>query len=250
MRLHFEDHAGFQRATLVAAIACSALAGVGTLAGVTFFGPSAAVLAASVATLALALCHTRLAGDPVGDALARAAETADGEGRALLSRAARAHTMMRRSLAHDGAPGEAKALAVASDRAVFALTELLRRRADLARQIDTALPDDAVAELATLEVRRDAAPDEGVRQIYARAISSLRDRGARARTLIGVVERIDARLAAAVAELEGTSFAVATRATLAPGDPPAALAAACDRLRTASTALGAETEALAELAWG
>src|SRR6185503_17166672 len=97
------------------------------------------------------------------------------------------------------------------------------------------------------EARRDAAPDAGLRETYARAAASLRERGERARTLAGVVERIDARLAAAVAEIEGTAFAVVTRAVLAPGDPPAALAAACDRLRGASAELGAECEALAEL---
>jgi hypothetical protein len=251
VRLRFDDHAGFQRATLVAAVACSALAGAGTLMNVTFFGPSAAVLAASVATVALALCHLRVVADPIGDALARAAETADAEGRALLARAARAHATMSRSLgrADAGTPAEARGLSSAGDRAVFALADLLRRRAELARQIDRALPDDAVTELATLEARRDAAPEGDVRDTYARAVASLRERGARARTLIGVVERIDARLAAAVAELEGTSFTVATRATLAPGDPPAALASACDRLRAASADLGAESEALAELAW-
>jgi hypothetical protein len=251
VHLRFEDHAGFQRATLVAAVACSALAGAGALVGSAFFGPSAAVLAAATATLALALCHVRLTGDAAEEALARAADVTDAEGRALLGRAARARTAMSAALARAGAgsPGEARAVAAAGERAVIALSDLLRRRAELARQIDRALPDDAVAELAALEARRDAAPEGELRDTYGRAVASLVERGARARTLIGVVERIDARLAAAVAELEGTSFAVATRAALAPGDPPAALAAACDRLRAASADLGAESEALAELAW-
>jgi hypothetical protein len=251
VRLRFEDHAGFQRATLVAAVICSALAGAATLVGSAFFGPSAAVLAAATATLALGLCHVRLSGDAVSEALSRAADVTDAEGRAWLGRAARAQTAMSAALARAeaGAPGEARAVAAAGERAVVALAELLCRRAELARQIARALPDDAVAELAALEARRDAAPEGELRDTYGRAVAALVERRARARTLVGVVERIDARLAAAVAELEGTSFSVATRAALAPGDPPAALTAACERLRGAGADLGAESDALAELAW-
>jgi hypothetical protein len=118
---------------------------------------------------------------------------------------------------------------------------------ELGAQIEQALPPDAGTELLALEARRDAAQDDVARQTFARAAGTLRERAARARNLETVVERIDARLAAAVAELEGTAFAVATLAELAPGDPPAALAAACDRLRSASADLGAECDALAEL---
>ncbi len=249
MRLHFDDHAGFQRATLHVAVACSALAAFSVLAGTDRLRPGTAVLGAAIATLALALGHLRLVIDPVADALSRAGDRADAAGRALLERARRAHATIGRAARRDGAasPDEGRAVAVAGAGATVALSELLRRRLELALQVGQALPPDAAAELEALEARRDAARDDVARQTFARAAATLRERAARAHALEAVVERIDARLAAAVAELEGTAFAVATHAELAPGDPPAALAAACDRLRAASADLGAECEALAEL---
>ena len=64
MRVHFEDHAGFHRATLHVAVASSALAAGGALAGAERFGPEVAVLAAACATLALALGHLRVGPRP------------------------------------------------------------------------------------------------------------------------------------------------------------------------------------------
>jgi hypothetical protein len=245
MRIHFEDHAGFQRATLHVAVACSAVAAFSVIAATERLRPGTAVLGAALATLALALGHLRVVVDPVTDALARAAARADDAGRALLERARRAHA----SIARTGrAPSpEGRAVAEAGARATVALAELLHRRGELDAQLREALPPGADAALQALEARRDAATDEVARQTFARASSALRERATRARGLETVVERIDARLAAAAAELEGTAFAVATLAELTPGDPPAALAAACDRLRAASAELGAECDALAEL---
>lgn len=247
MRIHFDDHAGFQRATLQAAVACSALAAVAALSGAERLRPTTAVLGAAIATLALALGHLRLVVDPVSDALARAAVDTDAAGRALLERARRAHRTIHRTVRPGEPPGEGAALDAAAARATIALGELLRRRAVLERQLARALPADAAAELAALEARRDAAADDVARRSYARAAEALRERAQRALSLGTVVERIDARLAASVTELEGTAFAVATRAELTPGEPPAALAAACDRLRAASADLSAESEALTEL---
>jgi hypothetical protein len=250
MRIHFDDHAGFQRATLHVAVACSALAAFSVVAGTERLRPGTAVLGAAIATLALALGHLRVVVDPVADALSRAGDQADAAGRSLLERARRAHATHRQAARRDGAaaPADGRAVDAAGARATVALAELLRRRGQLARQVEQALPPDAAAELVALEARRDTAQDDVARQTFGRAAAALRERSARARSLATVVGRIDARLAAAVAELEGTAFAVATHAELAPGDPPAALAAACDRLRTASADLGAECDALAELA--
>jgi hypothetical protein len=249
MRIHFEDHAGFQRATLAVAVACSLVAAVTAAAGAALLRPDEAVVGAAFATLALALGHLRVVLDPVADAVCRAAAGADPQGRALLGRARRAHETIGRAARRQGAaaPSEGRALAVAGAETTVALSELLRRRQDLVRQIEGALPTDAAAALEELDARRDAARDAVVRETYGRAAGSLRERAARARSLEAVVARIDARLAAAVAELEGTAFAAATRAELAPGDPPAALALACDRLRAAHAELGAECEALAEI---
>jgi hypothetical protein len=249
MRIHFQDHAGFQRATLHVAVACSAVAAFSVVVGSERLRPGTAVLGAALATLALALGHLRVVVDPVADALARAAARADDAGRALLERARRAHATIGRAARREGASPsrEGRAVAEAGTRATVALAELLRRRGELAAQLREAQPPDAGAELMALEARRDAACDDVARQTFARAAAALRERATRARGLEAVVERIDARLAAAAAELEGTAFAVATLAQLTPGDPPAALASACDRLRTASADLGAECDALAEL---
>jgi hypothetical protein len=245
MRIHFEDHAGFQRATLHVAVACSGVAAFSVLTGLERLRPGTAVLGAALATLALALGHLRIVVDPVADALARAAARADAAGRALLERARRPHATIGRAAA--GSAADTRAVAAAGAPTAVALAELLRRRVELDAQVEQALPPDAAAEWLALEARRDAAQDDVARQTFARAAGALRERAARARSLEAVVERIDARLAAAVAELEGTAFAVATLAELSPGDPPAALAAACDRLRSASADLGAECDALAEL---
>jgi hypothetical protein len=249
VKLHFEDHAAFQRATLHVTVACSALAAAATWAGAESLRPGTAVLGGALATLGLALAHVRVVLDPIGEALARGGAEADIAGRVLLARVRRAHDGITRAAGRGGAsPDERRALTEATGRAVIALSELLRRRQALVRELDGALPGDAGDELVSLEARREAATDTVVRETYGRAARALRERADRARALVGVVERIDARLAAAAAELESTAFAVATRAELAPGDPPAALAAACDRLRAANAELGAECDALAELA--
>jgi hypothetical protein len=245
MRIHFQDHAGFQRATLHVAVACSAIAAFSVLANIDSVRPGTAVLGAAMATLALGLGHLRVVLDPVADALARAADGADEAGRALLERARRAHATIGR--ATGAGSREGRSVAQAGARTTVALAELLRRRGELTAQLAHAQPTEASAEIEALEARREAAQDDVARQTFARAAGALRERAARARGLDAVVERIDARLAAAAAELEGTAFAVATLAELTPGDPPAALAAACDRLCAASAELGAECDALAEV---
>jgi hypothetical protein len=124
------------------------------------------------------------------------------------------------------------------------------RRADLAREVEGARTPEAAAGLDEVAARRASTRDELAREAYARAEAALRDRAARDDVLRRALERIDARLAAAVAELESTAFALATRAPegdAGPGGASAALAAACDRLRAAGVELGAETEALAEV---
>ena len=103
------------------------------------------------------------------------------------------------------------------------------------------------ARRAALAERRASARDEVARESYARAEAALDERAARGDAIARVVERIDARLAAAVAELEGAAFALATRTEDGAHGPPAALAAACDRLRDAGADLAAEAEALAEV---
>jgi hypothetical protein len=248
VRIRFEDHAGFQRATLHVAVACSALAAVGALAGSERFGPGVAVLAAACATVALALGHTRVALDPVGDAVARVAADIDGPGRALLARAAGAHDRIGRVARRPGEPdaGGARALARASGEALIALAELLGRRQDLSHALDDARPA-APGELEGLEGKRDAAADPVVRDAYARAAATAWERAARAQALEGVVARLDARALAAVGELEAAALASATRDGLGSADPAAALALPCERLRAATADLAAEHEAFAEL---
>jgi hypothetical protein len=248
MRVHLADHAGFHRATLHVTVACSALAGLAALAGAERFRPGAAVLGAAVATLALALQHLRVVLDPIGEALAQAGAEADAGGRALLDRAAAAYEKIATALHTAGPPDrDGQSLAVAARQATQALADVSRKRHALARQLRGAVPADAASELSDLQSRSDGTVDPAARDAYGRAAASLRERLSRAGALQGVVDRIDARLHAAVAELETTALAVATRAELEPGDPPAALAAACDRLRTANAELAAECEALAEV---
>jgi hypothetical protein len=252
MRLRFEDHAGFQRATLHVAVACSALAAAGALAGSEQFGPGLAVLAAACATVALALGHLRLSLDPVGEAVARAATAVDAAGRTLLGRAASAHDRIVRIVGASrfGSPAsgsDSRALAAASGEAVRALAELLGRRQSLSRAVAEARPPGAADELEALEAKRDAAADPVVRETYARAAATAWERGARAAALEAVVARIDARALAAVGELEAAALACATRDDLGPTDPAAALAVPCERLRAATAELGAEHEAFAEL---
>jgi hypothetical protein len=249
MRLRFEDHAGFQRATLHVAVACSALAAAGALAGSERFGAGVAVLAAACATVALALGHVRLSLDPVRDAVARAAGDVDGAGRALLLRAASAHDRIigaaRRAPAMSGSG--ARPLCAASGEAVRALAELVGRRHALSRAVAEARPAGAGDELEALEARRDAAADPVVRDTYARAAASAWERSTRAAALEAVVARIDARALAAVGELEAAALASATREDLGAADPAAALALPCERLRAATADLTAEHEAFAEL---
>jgi hypothetical protein len=248
MRLRFEDHAGFQRATLHVAVACSAVAAAGAVASSTVFGPAVAVLAASCATLALALGHLRVSGDAVGDAVERARARVDGAGRALLARAAGAHERIARTARRAGGPTTAdrRALAAAAGEAVAALADLLGRRHDLARAVNDAQLAGVAAELEVLEGKRDAAADPVVRDTYGRAALTARERASRAAALAGVVARIDARAVAAVGELESAALVSATRDDLGPTDP-AALALPCERLRAATADLGAEHDAFAEL---
>jgi hypothetical protein len=250
MRVHFEDHAGFHRATLHVAVASSALAAAGALAGAERFGPEVVVLAAACATLALALGHLRVVVDPVADAVARAAAVVDASGRALLARAASAHDRIARTARRSGGAGagESRALAGASSDAVRALAELLARRQGLARAVEDARPAGATDEIAALEASRDTASDPVVRETYARASATARERAARAAALEGVVARIDARALAAVGELEAAALASAARHDLGSADPAAALAPPCERLRAATVDLGAEHDAFAELA--
>ena len=248
MRIHFEDHAGFHRATLHVAVACSALAAGGALAGSALFGPGVAVLAAACATMALALGHLRVALDPVGDAVTRVAADVDGAGRALLVRAAGAHDRIVRASRRPWGPDAAggRALASASGEALQALAELLGRRQELARAVEDARPAE-VGELEALEAKRDATGDPVVRDAYARAAATAWDRATRREALAGVVARIDARALVAVGELEAAALASATRDELGPTDPAAALGLPCERLRAAAADLAAEHEAYAEL---
>jgi hypothetical protein len=249
MRLRFEDHAAFQRGTLHVAVACSALAGLAALVGSEVLRPTAVVLGAAVATLALALGHARVVFDPVAEALARAADGADDEARALLSRTARARgTIARGATRTEGrGPGGARALAESAQTAATAIAALALRRGELGRALEAATPADLRPQLAALAERRASARDDLARESYARAESALAERATRGDAIARVVERIDARLAAAVAELEGAAFALATRSEDGAHGPPAALAAACERLRGAGIELTAEAEALAEV---
>jgi hypothetical protein len=246
MRIHFHDHAGFHRAALHVTVACSALAGLAALAGAERFRPGAAVLAAAVATLAMALQHLRVVLDPISQALAGASTEADASGRALLGRAATAHARIAAGQSSAPADGDAQALVAAAGQATLAVADLICRRQSLMHQLRGIVPADAEVELSDLQRRSDTTADPAARNAYGRAVSSLQDRLSRAAALEGVIDRIDARLRAAVAELESTALAVATRAELEPGDAPA-LAAACDRLRSANADLNAEWQARAEV---
>lgn len=243
MRIRFDDHAGFQRATLHVAVACSALAAAGALAGSERLGSADAVLGAAVATVALALGHLRLVLDPVGEVVARAAAGADVMRRALLARAASAHERIARAAGRAHTPAD-RELATASRHAAFALCELLGHRQALARAVDQARPADRAGELTALEARGATAADPVVRDTYARAAASARAQAARATTIEAVVARIDARAVAAVTELEAAALASATRDD---PDPAADLTHPCERLRAATADLRAAHEAFAEL---
>jgi hypothetical protein len=245
----FEDHGRFQRGTLHIAVASSALAFAAATLGAERFPPALAVLAAALATLALAAAHLRWSADPVTDALARAAAEADAEGRDLLARAGAARAGIEHAVHSDRAlaRGEARAVLGAAGEAASALAEVCRRRQRLARRMHAAAPPEASARLETLDHRAETADDAPAREAYHRAAAAVRERIDRAAALGAVVQRIDARLHAAVAELEGTALAVGTHAELAPRDLPLSLAAACDRLRAANVDLGAESDALNEM---
>ncbi len=249
MRLHFEDHVGFQRAVLHVIVACSALAAVATLAGAARLRPGLVVLGAAMATLALALGHLRLVRDAVGDAVERASSGADASERHLLARAAAAHARIARSVGRTGDGGGGRALATAAAAATIAVAELARRRRALSGAIEIARPADVEDEVTTLEAKRDAATEDLAHEGYARAATATaRERAARVASLVGLLDRIDARLHVAVSELEAAALATAARAEIAPDDPRAALGATCDRLRSASIDLGAECDAYTELA--
>jgi hypothetical protein len=249
MRAHLEDHAGFQRATLHVAVACSALAAAGVLAGSESLRPAVAVLGAAVATIALALGHVRLVIDPLREALARAADGTDGETRARLARVATAHDRLARSAerAVGSTAADARLLARTSAQAVGALAGLLDRRAGLARALGDARPAEAAREADALDAQSTAATDHVLRETHARAATAARERGARAAALEALVARLDARVVAAMMELEAAALASATRDDLGPNDPGAALALPCERLRAATAALAAEREAFVEL---
>jgi hypothetical protein len=249
MRIHFHDHAGFQRGVLHVAVACSAVACAAATIGSQRFPAAVAVLAAAVATLALALGHLRVVIDAAAHAVAHAQMEADGNGRALLARALAARAAIGRAVGGDAglSAGEGRALLAAATQATSALADACRRRYRLAERLRAAVPPAAAVELEGIEQRASGCTDESARDAYRRAAVALRERMDRAAAFDTVIERIDARLQVAVAELEGTALAVGTRAELSPGDPPAALAAACDRLRAANAELGAECDALAEI---
>jgi hypothetical protein len=249
VRIAFEDHARFHRAVLSVAAVSSAVACAAALAGSERFSPATAVLGAAIATLALALGHARWVADTVMDALARAAREADADGRALLARAGAARAAITRAARRQGAlaSDEGRALVTAAAQAATAVAELSGRRHRLARRVREAQAADADAEAQALDRRASAATDPTARESYARATAALRERVQRAAAMSTLIDRCDARLVAAVAELEGTALAVGTRAELGAGDPPAALVAACDRLRLAGADLGTECDALAEV---
>jgi hypothetical protein len=250
MRIKLEDHARFHRGVLHVAVVCSALACAAALIGSDRFPPAAAVLAAAMATLALALGHLRLVIDPVADTVARAAADSDGEGRALLGRAAAARDAIVRAVRGEGGlpSADGRAMIAAAGKAAVALAEVCQRRQRLAARINLGTSAQDGERLEALEQRSAAAADAGARDAYARAATAQRERMARAAAMGAVVERLDARLHAAVAEMEGAALAVGTRAELGPADHPAALGTALDRLRTAGADLGAECEALVEVA--
>src|SRR5262249_57041792 len=116
MRVRLEDHGRFQRGALHVVVACSLAACAAALIGSERFPPALAVLAAAVATLALALGHVRVVRDPVADAVARAATEADVDGRALLARAVRARESIARAARGEVSlpGGEGRALVTAA----------------------------------------------------------------------------------------------------------------------------------------
>jgi len=250
VRIKLEDHGRFQRGALHVVVACSLAACVAALVGSDRFPPAVAVLAAAVATLALALGHVRVVLDPVANAVARASTETDGEGRGLLARAVRAREGIARSVhAEGGLPSsEGRAVVAAAAQATLALAEVSRRRYRLAERVRLASPGEMAGNIDALERRAAATSDAPAREAYARAAGALRERMIRATALEAVIERLDARLHAAVAELEGAALAAGTRAELGSAGAPAALSTACDRLHAANADLGAECEALAEVA--
>jgi hypothetical protein len=245
MRLSFEDHAGFQRATLHVAVACSGLAAIGVAAGSERYRPEVVVLGAAIAIVAIAVGHLRFALDPVGDAVGRAAAGADAAARTLLARAVAAHGRIARA-ARAGSGGAVRTLAAMSADTTTALAALFERREAVASALEGARPADGERE--ALEAKRLAAVDPVVRDGYARAAAAARERAIRVAALESVVGRIDARALAAVTELEAAALTTATRDDLGPTDPAATLAVPCERLRAATADLGAEREAFAELA--
>jgi len=249
MRIAFEDHGRFHRGALQVAAVSSALACAAAIGGWDRLTPAVVVLAAALATLALALGHVRWEVDPVAAALARAAAEAEPEGRALLARAGAARAAIARVVGHDGAlaGGEGRALRAAAGQAAAGVAALYLRRHRLARRAHAATAPETGTQAQGLEDRATAATDPTARDAYLRAAAALRERATRATALGTVIDRSDARLAVAVAELEGAALVVGMRAELGPGDPPAALAAACDRLRAAGADLGSECDALAEM---
>jgi hypothetical protein len=182
--------------------------------------------------------------------VARAAAETDGDGRVLLGRAVTARDGIARAVRAEGAlpTGEARAVVAAAAQATVALAEVSRRRHRLAERVRLASPGETAGNIQTLERRAAATADAPAREAYTRAAEALRERIGRTAALEAVIERLDARLHAAVAELEGAALAVGTRAELGPAGPPAALSTACDRLRAANADLGAECEALVEVA--
>jgi hypothetical protein len=243
MRIRLKDHARFQRGAIAVIVASSALACAAALAGVQRLAPDVAVLAAAVAVLALALAEVELSRHPAADAARKAAAEVDPERRALLERAVAA----RATLGRAAATADDRALAAAADGALLAMAEACRRRNKLALGVRDAHAPDPKSELAELELRAAAAADPAARQAYERARAAVCARLEHGSAIAAVVDRIDARLAAAAAELEQAALAVVARTELAPGNSPQALASACDRLRTANAELGAECEALVEV---
>jgi len=249
MRIAFEDHGRFHRGALQVAALSSALACAAALGGWDRLSPATVVLAAALATLALALGHVRWEVDPVAAALARAAAEADADGRALLTRAGAARTAIARAVGDEGAlaGSEGRALRGAAGQATAAVAALCLRRQRLAQRAHAAAAPETDKQVQGLEDRAAAASDPAAREAYLRAAGALRERAARAAALGTVIDRSDARLAVAVAELEGAALVAGMRAELGPGDAPAALATACDRLRAAGADLGSECDALAEI---
>jgi hypothetical protein len=243
MRVQLRNHARFQRAAITVIVASSALACAAALAGLQSLAPDLAVLAAAVAVLGLALAELEISRHPAADSARKAAAEVDMERRALLERALEARATLARAVA----TADDRALAAAADSALLAMAEASRRRHKLALGVRVGAAADCKAELAELERRASSVDDAGARQAYQRAHAAVRARLEHGTAITAVVDRLDARLAAAAAELEEAALAVVARAELGPGNSPQALAAACDRLRAANVELGAECEALAEV---